>query len=63
MFCFLNPSLTLPLASLLVPTPFTGGGGGGSAGPPTISKTVAPMNLKFCGVLEINVSEMLKLFT
>ena len=39
--------------------------GGGSAGPPTILKTVASMNLKFCTVLEtsFNVLEMLKLLT
>ena len=57
-------SLTLPLPSLLVPTPFTKGGGG-RADPPAISKTVAPMNLKFCRVLEtpLKVLEMLKLFT
>ena len=37
---------------------------GGSARPPAISKTVAPINLKFCRVLEtsFNVVEMLKLF-
>ena len=44
--------LTISLTSLLVPTPFTkGGGGGGGRGlarPPAISKTVDPMNVKFC---------------
>ena len=39
--------LILPLPSLLVPTPYTRG-----EGPAAISKTVAPMNLKFCRVLE-----------
>ena len=53
--------LTLPVPSLLVPTPDTGG----SEGPPAISKTLAPMNLKLCRVLEtsFNVLKMLKLFT
>ena len=52
-------SITLTLPSLLVPTPFTKGGGG-RADPPAISKTVAPMNVKFCSVLEtpLKVSEM-----
>ena len=57
--------LTLPLPSLLVPTPFTNwGGGGGRAESPAISKTVAPMNVNFCMVLEtpLKVLEMLKLF-
>ena len=56
-------NLTLPFPSLLVPTPFTKGG---RAEPPsTISKTVTPMNLKFCRILEtpLKVLEMLKLFT
>ena len=55
-------SLTLPVPSLLVPTPYTKGG---SSRPPAISNTVAPMNLKFCRVLEtpLKVLEMLKLFT
>ena len=56
-------SLTpLPLPSRLVPTPYTKGGG--SAGRPAISKTIPPMNLKFCRVLEASftVLEMLKLF-
>ena len=65
--CIVFSFLTLPLPSLLVPipTPFTRGGGGeGRPDPPTISKTVVPMN-KFCRVLGylLNVSEMLKLFT
>ena len=57
----LNPSFT----SLLVPTPFTKGEERGSAGPPAISKTVVPMNVKFFWILEtyMNVLEMLKLFT
>ena len=40
-------------------------GGGGSARPPAISKTVAPMNLTFCRLLErpLKVLEMLKFFT
>ena len=37
--------LTRPLSSLLVLTPFTKRE---SAGPPTILKTVLPMNVKFC---------------
>ena len=55
-------NLTLPLPSLLVPTPFTKGV---CQTPLTISKTIALMNLKFCRVLETSfkVSEMLKLFT
>ena len=38
---------------------------GGRPDPPAISKTLAPMNLKFCRVLEtsFNILEMLKLFT
>ena len=54
--------LTLPFPSLLVPTPFTKGV---EPTPPAISKTVAPMNVKFCRVLEtlLKVLEMLKLFT
>ena len=52
----------------MVPIPYTkGGGGGGGAGRPApclaaISKTVAPMSVKFCRVLEtfLNVLEMLK---
>ena len=58
--------LSLPLQSLLVPTPFTKGGGGGESGRlPAISKTFAPMNVKFCRVLETpsKVFEMLKVFT
>ena len=39
--------------------------GGRSAGPLAISKTVAPMKLKFCRLLEMsmNILEMFKLFT
>ena len=50
--------LTLPIPSLLVPTPDTNGGGGG--GPPAISETLGPMNLKFCRALKtsLNVSEI-----
>ena len=57
-------SLNPPFASLLVPTPFTQGGEG-RADPPAISKTVAPMNVRFCRALETpsKVLEMLKLFT
>ena len=60
-----NVILTLPLLSLLAPTPIPGGVGGWPDPSPAISKTVVPMNLKFCGILEtsINVLEMLKLFT
>ena len=60
LFCF-----TLSLPSRLVPTTFTkGGGGGGSAGPLAISKTVVPVNVKFCRVLEtpLNFLEILNLF-
>ena len=63
---FLHKLLTLPFPSLLVPTyPHLLQGGGGRADPPAISKTVAPMNVKFCRVLEtpLKVLEMLKLFT
>ena len=63
---YVRKALTLPFASLLVPTPFTQGRGGrGSSRPPAISKTVAPMNVRFCRVLEtpFKVSEMFKLFT
>ena len=42
--------LTLPLPNHLVPTPYTKKGG--SLDPPAISKAIAPMNLKFCSVLE-----------
>ena len=58
--------LTLPLPSLLVPTPYTkGGGGGGRPDSSAISKAVTPMNVKFCRELEtsLNVLKMLKLFT
>ena len=58
--------LTLPLPSLLAPfTKGGGGGGGGTSRPPAILKTIAPMNMKFCRVLEtpLKVLEMLKLFT
>ena len=57
----LNPSFTKPFRyPHLLP-----GGGGVRSDPPTISKTVAPMNVKFCRVLEtpLKVLEMLKLFT
>ena len=60
------PPLTLPLPSLLVPTPYTKAGGeGGRPDPPAISKTVGPMSVKFCRVSEtsLNILEMLKLFT
>ena len=56
---------TLPLLSLLIPTSFTksGGGGGGSRQNfPSISKTVAPMNVEFVRHqrTSLNVSEMLR---
>ena len=48
--------LTLPVQSLLVPTPDTKGGGGGGGGggrtPSAISEALGPMNLKFFRVLE-----------
>ena len=49
--------LTLPVPSLLVPTPDTRGVG---RSPPAISKTLGPMNLKFCRVSEtsLNVLEI-----
>ena len=43
---FINPSCTKTFGT---PTLYQGGG---VAGPPAISNTVAPMNLKFCRVLE-----------
>ena len=54
--------LTLPLPNLVVPHLLPRGG---VAGPPAVSKTVAPMNLTFFRVLDksFNVLEMLKLFT
>ena len=58
-----NPSCTKPFGTH---TLYQGGGGGGfEPTPSAISKTVAPMNLKFSRVLEtpLKVSEMLKLFT
>ena len=57
--------LTLPLLSLLVPTPFTKGGGGVVGWTlPCFLKNRCPFNLKFCRVFEkcFNVLEMLKLF-
>ena len=62
--CQWKSGLTLPVPSLLVPTPYTKGGGG-SAGPPAIPKTLASMNLKFYRILDtsFDVLEMLKLFT
>ena len=48
-------NLTLPVPSLLVPTPDTKGGGGGSTGPPAISETLGPMNLKFCRILKTSL--------
>ena len=58
-------SLTFPLPSFLVPTPYTKGRGGDLPDPTAISKTIASMNLKFCRVLatSFNVLVMLKLFT
>ena len=57
----INPSFSKPFGTHT----FYQGGGGGSSRPPAISKTVAPMKLKFCRVLEtpLKVLEMLKLFT
>ena len=45
-------TLTLPFLSRLVPTPFTKEG---LARFPAISKTIAPMNLKFCRILETSL--------
>ena len=55
-------TLTFPLPSLLVPG---GGEVGGRPDSPAISKTIAPMNVKFCRILDtsLNILEMLKLFT
>ena len=46
--------LTLPLPNFWYPHPLPGGGGGGRRADPSpaISETVAPMNMKFCRVLE-----------
>ena len=60
----LNPSFTKPFGTH---TLYQGGGGGGGVQPDplAISKTIAPMNMKYCKVLEtsLNSLEMLKLFT
>ena len=55
-----NPSSTKPFGTHTFYQ-----GRGGRTDPPAISETVAPMNVKFCRVLEtpLKVSEMLKLFT
>ena len=45
----MSRKLTLPLPSPLVPTPFTKGED--RPDPHAISKTIAPMNFKFCRVL------------
>ena len=52
--------LTLPVPSLLVPTPDTRGGGGRPD--PPLSQTVAAMNMKFCMILETsqNILEILQ---
>ena len=55
-----NPSFTKPFGTHTFYQ-----GGRGRPEPPAISKTVEPMNVKFCRALEthLNVLEMLKLFT
>ena len=55
------PSLTLPVPSLLIHKPDTKGGGG-RPDPLLSQKTLGPVNLKFCRVLETspNVLEILK---
>ena len=55
--------LTLPLPSLLVPTPFTKEGGG-SARPSCCLKNRSPYEREICRILEtpLTVLEMLKLF-
>ena len=57
---FINSSCTKPKTHTL-----HRGGGGGVGRTPATSKTLAPMNLKFCRVLEtsFNILEILKLFT
>ena len=58
--------LTLPVPSLLVPTPYThGGGGGGWMEPPPKSKNCCSNEHEICMVLKtsLNVLEMLKFFT
>ena len=60
-FIELNTSFTKPFGTHT----FYQGGDGGSARLPTISKSVAPINLKLCRALETSFKalEMLKLFT
>ena len=60
ILCFINPSFTKPFGKGVDLLPM-----GVEPTPPAISKTVTPMNLKFCRVLEtpLKVLEMLKLFT
>ena len=55
-----NPSFTKPFGTHTLYQ-----GGGSAKHSLAISKTVAPINLKFCRILEtpFNVLEMLKLFT
>ena len=48
--------VALPVPSRLVPTHDTkGGGGGGRPDIAAISKTLSPMNLKFCTILETSL--------
>ena len=56
-----NPSFTSPFGTHI----FYQGGSSRHTPPPAISKTVGPMNVKFCRILEtpLKVLEMLKLFT
>ena len=50
----IDTCITLPVPSLLVPTPDTGGGVGRTL--LAISKTLGPMNLKFCRILETSLN-------
>ena len=54
-----NPACTKPIGTYTLYQ-----GGRGSDGSPAISKTVLPMNMKFCIVLEksLNVLEMLTFY-
>ena len=58
-YFFFNPSFAKPFGTHTFYQ-----GGGVEPIPPAISKTTAPMNLKFCRVLEtsLKVLEMLQLF-
>ena len=63
-FDFVDHKCIFDTVILPLPTLYTNGGGVQS-NPPAISKTVVPMNVKFCRVLQtsLNVLEVLNLFT